>query len=228
MKLTVLGNYGPYAKPGGYATSGYLVEEGDTRLVLDLGAGTLTNLLEIAPPETLSGIFVSHLHYDHISDLFALRYALEQKNLSLNLFLAEEDCDLYRLLTGHRLFNVINIDEDTRLELYDFSLTFLKTRHTVTNYAVKISGAKTLVYSGDTVYFEGLDDFVAGADAFLADCTQKPGSKAPHMTVDDALHFADSGIRVLATHLPVDFDPEPYFDGTGNIETVKYKGVYNI
>ena len=193
MKLTVLGNYGPYAKPGGYATSGYLVEEGDTRLVLDLGAGTLTNLLDIAPPETLSGIFVSHLHYDHISDLFALRYALEQKNLSLNLFLAEEDCDLYRLLTGHRLFNVINIDEDTRLELYDFSLTFLKTRHTVTNHAVKISGAKT-----------------------------------PHMTVDDALHFADSGIRVLATHLPVDFDPEPYFDGTGNIETVKYKGVYNI
>ena len=38
MKLTVLGCNGPYPAPGG-ACSGYLLQEGDTGVLLDCGAG---------------------------------------------------------------------------------------------------------------------------------------------------------------------------------------------
>ena len=37
MKLTVIGKYGPYAKSGNHAASCYLVSEGDTNLVMDMG-----------------------------------------------------------------------------------------------------------------------------------------------------------------------------------------------
>lgn len=46
MKLTVLGNTGPYPKAGG-ACSGYLLENGDSKVVLDMGNGTLANLRTI-------------------------------------------------------------------------------------------------------------------------------------------------------------------------------------
>ena len=38
MKLTVLGCYGPYPPAGG-ACSGYLLEEGGTRVLIDCGNG---------------------------------------------------------------------------------------------------------------------------------------------------------------------------------------------
>ena len=52
MKLTVLGCNGPYPAAGG-ACSGYLLETGDTRVLLDCGAGALAALTAVMPPEEL-------------------------------------------------------------------------------------------------------------------------------------------------------------------------------
>ena len=61
MKLTVLGRHGPFPAPGG-ACSGYLVQAGDTALVLELGPGSLSNLRRIYPNINVDGILLSHLH----------------------------------------------------------------------------------------------------------------------------------------------------------------------
>ena len=47
MRLTVLGNNGPYPAPGG-ACSGYLLESdsGETKILLDCGTGVLSRLTD--------------------------------------------------------------------------------------------------------------------------------------------------------------------------------------
>ena len=81
MFLTVLGRHGPYPRPGG-ACSGYLIEDGATRVLVDCGSGVLSRLLGILRPEELDAIVLSHLHFDHCSDLFVMRYALDQQERS--------------------------------------------------------------------------------------------------------------------------------------------------
>src|SRR5688572_27843045 len=75
MRLTILG--GSAAGPNtGQGCSGLLVETATSRLVIDLGPGTLPELRRHADFRTLTGIVVSHLHLDHVLDLLALRFAL--------------------------------------------------------------------------------------------------------------------------------------------------------
>lgn len=44
---------------------------------LDMGSGVLARLQEFIQPSQLKGIIVSHVHYDHINDLFLYKYMLE-------------------------------------------------------------------------------------------------------------------------------------------------------
>jgi ribonuclease BN (tRNA processing enzyme) len=78
MKLTVLGNNGPFPSAGG-ACSGYLITEGDKNILIDCGNGVLANLQRFIPIEELDAIILTHLHSDHMSDMMILRYALQIK-----------------------------------------------------------------------------------------------------------------------------------------------------
>ena len=74
MYLTILGNNGPFPAPGG-ACSSYLLESdsGETKLLIDAGTGSLARLMDIARPETLDAVVLSHLHFDHMSDLLPMQ-----------------------------------------------------------------------------------------------------------------------------------------------------------
>ena len=78
MRLTILGNNGPYPAAGG-ACSSYLLESdsGSTAILVDCGAGALARLEERLPIERLDAVVLSHLHYDHMSDMLPLHYALQ-------------------------------------------------------------------------------------------------------------------------------------------------------
>src|SRR5690554_3434426 len=89
MKLRVLGNNGPYPKAGG-TCSGYLLENKNTKVLLDCGNGVFSKFQNVCKLEELDAIVLSHLHPDHISDVFILRYALQFKDLSLKLFAPNE------------------------------------------------------------------------------------------------------------------------------------------
>ena len=75
MRLTILGNNGPFPAPGG-ACSGYLVESdsGETRILLDCGTGVLAHLTQLTPDIHLDAVVLSHLHYDHMSDMLPMHY----------------------------------------------------------------------------------------------------------------------------------------------------------
>ncbi len=75
MKLTILGSGSPeaYARR---ASTGYLLEVGDDRILFDCGGGVFDNLLRSGrKPSDITHIFFSHLHSDHMMDYARLVHA---------------------------------------------------------------------------------------------------------------------------------------------------------
>ena len=68
VSVTVLGCCGSYPGAGG-ACSGYLVDDGTTRLWLDAGSGTLANLQRHCALDDVDALVLSHEHPDHWADV---------------------------------------------------------------------------------------------------------------------------------------------------------------
>ena len=60
----------------GGACSGYLLEEGDTTLLLECGNGVFAKLREHVDYTDVDAVLVTHLHADHFVDLVPYSYAL--------------------------------------------------------------------------------------------------------------------------------------------------------
>ena len=75
MRVTVLGKSPSWQDADG-ACSGYLVEEGDTAVLLDCGNGVFTKLRRYRDYSTSTRSCISHLHADHFLDLVPFSYAL--------------------------------------------------------------------------------------------------------------------------------------------------------
>ncbi|MCK5735335.1 MAG: MBL fold metallo-hydrolase, partial [Spirochaetaceae bacterium] len=74
MKLTVIGYWGAYPGPDA-ASSGYLIEEGEEKILLDCGSGILSKLYDYTDIESLNNIVLSHYHADHIADIGCIQHA---------------------------------------------------------------------------------------------------------------------------------------------------------
>jgi ribonuclease BN (tRNA processing enzyme) len=75
MQLTVLGCRAGMPADG-QPSSGYLVETGATRILLDCGPGIATALGACAQAGSLDAVIISHLHLDHCHDLLPLGKSL--------------------------------------------------------------------------------------------------------------------------------------------------------
>ncbi|WP_067542508.1 MBL fold metallo-hydrolase [Nocardia crassostreae] len=75
MQLTVLGCRAGMPADG-QPSSGYLVDTGASRILLDCGPGIATALTADRSPAVLDAVIISHLHIDHCYDLLPLGKAL--------------------------------------------------------------------------------------------------------------------------------------------------------
>jgi ribonuclease BN (tRNA processing enzyme) len=75
VKVTVLGKSPSWQDADG-ACSGYLVEDGDTCVVLDCGNGVFAKLRRYRDYTDVDAVVISHLHADHFLDLVPFSYAL--------------------------------------------------------------------------------------------------------------------------------------------------------
>src|ERR1044071_4147388 len=75
MRLTVLGKSPSWQDAGG-ACSGYLIQEGDTSVVVDIGNGVFGKLRQHIDYVDVDAVVLSHLHADHFLDLVPYAYAL--------------------------------------------------------------------------------------------------------------------------------------------------------
>lgn len=205
MKLTILGNNGSYPSFGG-ACSGYLLssDSGKTNILIDCGSGVLANLSQILPCSALDAVILSHLHYDHMSDLLPMQYALEMNSNPVVLpLLAPETPAPVRDLLNVSVYSLRPMEDCSIGEL---QFRFFPVRHPVTCYALRAEcDGRSFVYTGDTNEVEGLDHFAQGADLMLIDAAFWAADwnmKLPHLSVEGAIRLAGSAgcDRVLLTH----------------------------
>ena len=211
MKLHVIGCHGPYPVAGG-CTSGYLVEHGGKALLMDCGAGVMGRLMKLWDPAALEGVLLSHLHFDHASDLLVMRYYLEIVGKTLPVYVPPEDDSPFRALLTAPAFDVRPYP--AQLDIMGLNITTLPVRHPVPCRAIRLwDGEKALVFTGDTNDCGGLSEFARHASVLLADAaflTEEWTDQKPHMSAAGAARLAlEAEAQALyLTHLPVKHAPE--------------------
>lgn len=213
MRVTVLGRHGPFPTAGG-ACSGYLVEAAGIHLLLDCGAGILGRLASYVTPEKLTGLMLSHLHSDHISDLFVLRYALEVAHIHdrrhdpLPLWVPPEPKEEFERLSYRDVFSIQVPSVGRPIHFGPLTATPFAVQHSIPTFGWRITdGSRTLVYSADTEYCEDLVSWAHKADLFLCEATftqiRLTQGGRNHLTAEQAGQIARAaGVkRLLLTHL---------------------------
>src|SRR5699024_4726501 len=161
----------------------------------------------------LDAIIISHYHADHIADIGVLQHALYVENL---LQQTEKMVDIYA--HGENEYEFAKFADDyTRgfhyrpdevLKIGPFFIRFLKTRHSVPCYGMRITdGNSTIVYTADSAYQEEWIKFSRDADLLLADTNfyaDQDGSAAGHMTSEEVASIAaHANVKeLILTHLP--------------------------
>ena len=212
MKLTILGNSGPYPCAGG-ACSGYLLrsDSGRTNVLIDCGTGVLASFSKALDWDALDAVILSHLHFDHMSDMLPMQYALQfhPRAQALPVYAPTTPAPVRALLDVPAY--ALHPLEDAQIG--EFSVRFFPGRHPVESYAMRIEcDGAVFVYTGDTNEIEGLDRFAAHADLLLADAGLSSADwkpTAPHLSAAGCGRLACSANvkRLLLTHLNPKYTP---------------------
>lgn len=212
MELTVIGYWGGYPAPDG-ASSIYIIEKDSTTIALDFGSGALLKLQKYMSVSELDAVVVSHYHADHIADIGVLQHALlvnsyiTGKKRKLPIYGHGEDHIQFSYFHSDYTEGII-YNPHEKLIIGPFTIQFLKTKHSVPCYGMKITdGQSTIVYTADTAYQDSWIDFAKGADMLLADCNfyaEQDGEAAGHMTSKEAAYIAEQANvkHLILSHLP--------------------------
>lgn len=218
MRVTVLGCSGTYAGPG-EACSGYLVQSGDTNVLVDAGPGTLAALQEHVPLTALDAVFCSHSHPDHWVEIpvlrNALRYVVHREGLPLystaeTLGLITEVCHdrVPPTLDMHAIGDGAEVkvgDGDSALVV-----SAARTQHPPETLAFCLDdGRSRVAYSADTGRDWSFASFGGHVDVGICEATYRANTDAEefdgdvHMTARRAGEMSrDAGVgRLVITHL---------------------------
>lgn len=220
LRLHVLGSTGSWPAPNA-PSSGYVVSNDDTRIILDLGFGTMPRLTE---PLNVDAIVLSHRHPDHCADVLALYHlwAYGQKR-KVGVPLVAPQSTLNSLAafvearSGNRFWEVFIADPvrhgDTR-RVGTMHLEFFAVDHSVASVSVRVvSEGRSLFYTGDTGTAGRWWDEVGRSDVVLAEASWQgdgdDGDYTQHLTATEAGMIAsDIGAeRLIVTHLKPGLDP---------------------
>lgn len=215
MKLTVIGFWGAYPEKN-EATSCFLLEEGDTKIILDCGSGAVSQLQNFLDLQDIDAVVISHYHHDHIADIGVLTYSrvvdinLKRTANPLAIYAHREDENSYQQLAKPPYTNVQAYDSTTPIYIGPFTISFQKTKHPVPCYAMKVQSTETdqsFVYTADTTYEETLIPFSMNTDLLIAETSfyaDQSAAKFGHMNSMDVANLASQSQAksLLLTHLP--------------------------
>jgi ribonuclease BN (tRNA processing enzyme) len=213
MRLTVLGCAGSFPGPDSPCSS-YLVEAEGFRLLVDLGAGSLSALQRFATLTSVDAIVLSHLHADHVLDacnyVVVRRYAPDGPYPTLPLYGPAGTAARLAAAYGEGPLDDVYEFRDLRpgtLHIGPFAVTVDRVNHPVETYGMRIEhDGRVLAYSGDTAPCDALVRLAKGADLFLCEASYPDGEENPpdlHLTGRDAGEVATKAgaARLVLTHL---------------------------
>jgi ribonuclease BN (tRNA processing enzyme) len=197
MRLTVLGKSPSWQDAGG-ACSGYLLEEGDTVVLIDCGNGVFGKLRQYRDYTEVDAVVLSHFHADHFLDLipfaYALTYAPKQQPVPVHVWPGTDNParpDLYvppgaaegfRRVVGawgnedliDKAFQVKEYDASSVLDIPPFTFKFHPVPHFTETFAMCITsknGGGRIAYGADSRPTPELCEFVKGCDVLLIEAT---------------------------------------------------------
>jgi ribonuclease BN (tRNA processing enzyme) len=214
VELRVLGKSPAWQDAGG-ACSGYLVEAGRTRVLLDCGNGVFGKLRSVVDYADVDAVVVSHLHADHILDLVpyasGLIFAPRHQPVPVDGWPGTDDRprprllappgarDAFRQLCAAAGMREEHIETAFTLEEYDpaeparvggLAVSFQPVPHFLPTHAVEVAAdAQRLTYSADSSPSEDLCAFARDTDLLLIEATlPRPEREGPrgHLTPEEA------------------------------------------
>lgn len=224
MKLTVLGASGTYPRAGG-ACNSFLISEGTTAALLDIGPGSLSNLFRWPEHELVRVLLLSHMHLDHLSDIFSYRYYLQ-------FSVAKSGLPVTVLAPAGARERILSFSADPNVTAFDEVFSFSELRegekyvfgdliiepfaakHVGATFGARVSGKHGVIYySSDTAWDERLPVHAAGADLLICEATLRQsdvGKGVAHLSGAQAGSIAEkAGVgRLLLSHLWAHYDSD--------------------
>jgi ribonuclease BN (tRNA processing enzyme) len=210
VRVRVLGKSPAWQDVDG-ACSGYLIEEGDFRLLLECGNGVFGKLRKQIDYTDLNACVISHCHADHTLDLvpysYALAFAPRQQPVPVPPWPGTANPARPDLV--ERAFAATEYGPDAVLECGPFRIRFRAVPHFLPAYAIEVTSTATgrrLVYGSDCAPNDELVEFATGADLLLIEATlPRPERTGPrgHLTAAEAgdhARRAEVG-RAVLTHI---------------------------
>jgi ribonuclease BN (tRNA processing enzyme) len=215
LKVTVLGKSPSWQDAGG-ACSGYLIQAGDTNLLLDCGNGVFGKLRERIDYVDLDGVLISHLHADHFLDLvpysYALTYAPKQQPVAVHTWPGTDHPARPRLVAPPGARGVFQrvvgawgnddlIENAFELEEYkpgdevtvgQITASFHPVPHFIDTFAVNLRSTESdakITYSADTSPGEEIIEVARDADLLIVEATLPRPERTGvrgHLTAEEA------------------------------------------
>lgn len=206
---------GPSLRAGGAMPSSSLLELDGHRIVIDAGLGVTRGLVQAGVAlNSLSTIFITHLHSDHVLELGGLIHTAWVSGLKTPVqifgpagiegywqgFLQAMSYDIHlRVVDDGRvpltdLVQIIPVQEG-EVAFAGLRVRALAVNHPPVNfaYAYRFEGSKTVTFSGDTVYHPPLANFARGSDVLVHEALLPEGI--------DAILLKTGGGEKLRHHL---------------------------
>jgi len=221
VRLTVLGAGPAYTDRQDAAGAAYLVTDGGTNVLLDLGQGAFPRLFPHVQPADLDAVLVSHLHPDHFIDLVPLRHYLRyefEPPRRVRVLAPRGLADRLDALHAEPGFTAEALDCELlgpARRIGSLSIETGLVAHTDESYAIRVAAeaGPGLVYSGDCGRATDLVPLIRQGDALLVEAAFGPGP-----VLDGVLHLDGPAIgelaavtrpgRIFLTHILAGRDPD--------------------
>jgi ribonuclease BN (tRNA processing enzyme) len=219
-----VGSSGTFPTPGRPA-SGYLIEQGSTRVWCDAGPGTFVNL----PVDSylVDAIVISHQHPDHCADLFAAFHAwtyCPEPRQGIPLYGPQEVWDsIAGFLDGgqgsmlEQTFDFHPVGTGDQVSIGDIGVSFVEMDHSVPTVGSRWEADnRVMFFTGDTGPRGDWRQQAEGADLLLSEASYQERREQDyphHLTATEAGQIAREvgAARLVLTHIP------PYLDSSRSV-----------
>lgn len=218
--VEVLGSSGSWPAPG-LPSSGYVVSDGASRIIMDLGFGTMPRL---ADPLNVDAVVVSHRHPDHCADVLALYHLWAyggRRKVGVPLIAPQSTLNslaaFVEARSGNRFWEVFlaaPVEPGMTRHVGTFDLSFFAVDHSVSAVATRVvAGRQSVFYTGDTGLAGEWWKAVPRSDLILSEASWQGdgdgGDYTQHLTATQAGQVAAQigADQLVVTHLKPGLDP---------------------